>query len=140
MNSSRQATPKGNVNVTSNVKLDTMTDAKMGLDKEKTALKLGFTYLTEYTPEFAKIEIKGDLVVLSDATKAKKLLENWKKEKGKSLDTDFVAYVLNNIMSKCAVQALIISRELALPSPIPMPKINLKQGVEAPKKTTTKKD
>jgi len=133
----KSSTPKGDINITNNVKLDSMQEAKMGLDKKNTALKIGYTYTTDYSPEFAKIEVKGELIILEEAAKASEIMKHWAKDKGKGLDPKFAAFVLTNIMKRCALEAIILAKELSLPSPIPLPTINV--GEEAPKKPAKKK-
>lgn len=128
INANKSSTPKGEINITNNVKLDSMTEAKMGLDKTNTALKIGYTYTTDYSPEFAKIEVKGEIIVLEEASKATQAMKAWTKDKGKGLDQKFAAFVLTNIMNRCALEAIILAKELSLPSPIPMPTINIGEG------------
>ncbi|MCF7866554.1 hypothetical protein K9L67_01320 [Candidatus Woesearchaeota archaeon] len=123
----KSSMPKGKIGVKSNTKLDSLTEAKMGLDKTKTALKFGFIYTTEYTPNFAEIELKGEATTLMEKKEADKIQEQWAKNKTKSLDQKFAATLINSMMAKCAIQAMIMAKELSLPSPIPLPRINLEQ-------------
>ena len=124
---SKNAMPKGKIGVKSNTKLDSLTESKMGLDKTKTALKFGFTYKTEYTPSFAEIELKGEATALMDKKEADKVQEQWEKDKTKGLDKKFAALLINTLMGKCALQAMVMAKELSLPSPIPLPRINLEE-------------
>ena len=41
-----------------------------------------------------------------------------------------MAGLLNTILTKCNVQALILSQEVNLPPPIPMPKVQIAQQTE----------
>lgn len=132
INAEKTATPKGKIGVESNISVDNLEETKMGLDKTRTALKLSFTYTTKYTPEFAKITLKGESIVLVESEKAKKITEQWDKEKNKGLDPEFRTFVYNGIMNKCSLEAILLARELGLPSPVPLPRIGNQK--EAPKK------
>ena len=48
-------------------------------------------------------------------------LKNWKKNKAVPKDT--MNEILNVILMRCNVEALILSRDVNLPPPIPLPKI-----------------
>ncbi|MCF7872411.1 hypothetical protein K9L97_05245 [Candidatus Woesearchaeota archaeon] len=129
----KTATPKGKVSVTSNVNIENIEENKMGLDKERTALKFKFNYKTEYQPSFATIELGGEATTLMTKDEAKKIQDAWTKTK-KSLDKKYAATLLNNIMAKCSIQSILMAKELSLPSPIPLPKIATETPKETPKK------
>ena len=40
---------------------------------------------------------------------------------------EVMAQVINSVLTKSNIQALILSRDVNLPPPIPMPKVNMKQ-------------
>ena len=52
--------------------------------------------------------------------KVKKAIDGWKKEK--KVDKDIMTQVLNTALTRCNVQALILSQDLNLPPPIPLPR------------------
>lgn len=133
INAERKAAPKGNISVSNNIKLEGIEDIKMGLDKTKTALKFLFNYKTTYSPDIATIELKGELVGLLSTEDADKILEKWNKDK--SLDKESAKNVINKIMNKCTIEVILLSREIELPSPIPMPSVK----DDGAKKEETKK-
>ena len=92
-------------------------------DKEK-ALKLEFLFEAKYDPNIGNISLGGDIVYLGTADKVKEIEKEWKKNK--KLPNDVVEEVMGNILSKCNIEALIMSREINLPAPIPLPKVKSK--------------
>lgn len=132
INANRNSVPKGKLSVNNNIKIDSVEESNIGLDKTKTALKIGYTYKTEYSSDFAKIEIKGDALALAEVNEAKDILDKWKKDK--SLEKDSARIIINNIMSKCSFESILMAKELGLPSPIPMPMMK----ADTPKKEAKK--
>ena len=121
INAEKKSVPKGSISVSNNIKIEGVEETNLGLDKSKKALKFKFSYKTTYSPDIAVIELKGELVGFLDAETADKISEKWKKDK--SLDKDNAKSVINNVMDKCTVEIILLSRELGLPSPIPMPSV-----------------
>lgn len=121
INAEKKGVPKGSISVSNNIKIMGVEEVKMGLDKTKKALKFSFSYKTNYAPDIATIELKGDLLGLVAEEEAKKILDKW--EKSKSLEKENAKSVINNVMNKCTVEVILLSRELGLPSPIPMPSV-----------------
>ncbi|MBI2659814.1 hypothetical protein HYX07_01495 [Candidatus Woesearchaeota archaeon] len=62
---------------------------------------------------------------MEEQKKAKEILGNWKKDK--KLPKEMMAGLLNTILTKCNVQALILSQQVNLPPPIPLPKVQVQQ-------------
>ena len=53
--------------------------------------------------------------------KVKEILKSWKKDN--KVDKDILGPIYNTILSKCNVQAIVLSRDIQLPPPIPLPKV-----------------
>jgi hypothetical protein len=132
INAERKSVPKGSISVSNNIKIEGVEEVKMGLDKTKIALKFLFSYKTSYSPDIALIELKGELLSLVDAEESVKVLEKWKNDK--SLDKDTAKVIINNVMNKCTIEVILLSRELGLPSPIPMPSVKDDSGSKPAKK------
>ena len=60
---------------------------------------------------------------MESSKKVSEVMDRWKKEK--KLDQELMTKILNSVLMKCNVQALILSQDLNLPPPIPLPKINV---------------
>lgn len=136
INAEKNSMPKGKVGINNNIKINSIKETKMGLDKSNTALRVTFGFITEYTPNFAKIELKGDATALVEVEMAKKILAGWEKEKTKGLDLTFAEILLNTLMIKCSLQSIILARELNLPSPVQLPRLKLHDKPTATKPAT----
>ena len=76
---------------------------------------------TPYEPNIGKILLTGEVVYLIDKDKAADVVKNWKKNK--KMEKDMMTNILNNVLAKCNVQALILSKDMNMPPPIPLPKV-----------------
>ncbi len=112
---------KGKININSNVGIKNIEETNININTAKKALKAEFEFSSKYDPKIGEILLEGEVVYLVEKDKAKDILKNWKKNK--KLDKDVRTNILNNVLAKCNVQALILSRDMNLPSPMPLPKI-----------------
>ena len=116
---------KGKISVNNNIKITEVKDVEFSLGKsDQAALGFGFEFTCKYEPKVGEILIAGDVVVLDDKKNTEKILKDWKKNK--KVDRDARNKVIINILNKCNIQALILSRDVNLPPPIPMPKLSKK--------------
>ena len=112
---------KGNVKVGTNVKLDAVEKANLSFEKDKAAIRTVFTYKVTYEPDIGGVEFQGELLFLQEAKIVDSLLKEW--EEKKALPKKFSTDLINAIMQKCIIQALIMSKDIGLPPPIPLPKL-----------------
>jgi hypothetical protein len=124
----------GKINISNNVSVKdvTNTDLSLGSEKQK-AIKFVFEFQSKYEPDLGKILLGGEVLFLEEASKIKKILDEWKKEK--RIDKEIMGAVLNAVLTKCNIEALLLSQEVNLPSPIPLPKVSMEvQGEKIEKK------
>lgn len=122
---------KGKIDINNNVSIKNVEEADLSLGKEKqNVIKFVFEFTSKYEPAVGTILFEGELLFLEEPKKAKEILNSWKKDK--KLPKELMAGLLNTILTKCNVQALILSQEVNLPPPIPMPKV---QVAAAPEKS-----
>ena len=121
---------KSNVNINNNVSIKDLKeiDLALGVNKQK-GIKFEFLFVSKYSSDIAEITLEGESVYVGPEAKIKEILDTWKKEK--KLAKSVMNEIFNNILAKCNIQAIIISRDLGLPPPIPMPKVDVNT---APKK------
>jgi len=112
---------KGKIDIKNNIVIKNVSESKMAIDSNRTALKFDFEYLAKYEPELGTIEISGETIFLTDKKIATDALKEWSKDK--KVSGDFIGGLMNHILTKCNVQAIILSRDINLPAPIPLPKI-----------------
>lgn len=113
----------GSVNISNNISIKDINEAKLGLATDRGAVRISFSYKTEYSPELAVISMEGDVLVLIDAKKQGELIENWKKSK--ILPKELAEPVMNHILDRCSIQALLLSKDLNLPAPVQLPKVSM---------------
>ena len=119
---------KGSLKIGTNVKLDAIERTNMAFDKDKAALRAAFTYKVTYDPDVGAIEFQGDLIFLEEAKVIESLVKEWNEKK--ALPKKFSTALINAIMQKCVIQALIMAKDIGLPSPMPLPKVKTQTKVK----------
>ncbi len=137
INAERKRSAVGTVNISNNVSLKDVTEAKMGAG-DRGAVRVSFAYTSTYSPDFASITLEGDVLALMEADKAKETIASWSKEK--KLSPVLAQPVMNHILDRANIQALLMARDLGLPSPVPLPKVQFKPVAAKEPVTTTKVD
>jgi len=93
-------------------------------------LKVDFVYSVLYEPNFAKLELTGNLILSVEPRIAREVLKGWKD---KQTSEDFRIFMFNIILRKSNIKALQLEDELGLPPHIPLPSLNrenIKEGRE----------
>ena len=83
---------------------------------------VNFEYTTKYTPEIGKISVKGRCIYSS-----KDLDKDIKEEKKKKIKLmpEVFAEIQNVILASSSIQALMLAKELKLPSPVQLPRVKI---------------
>ena len=120
---------KGKVNINNNVSIGKVEekDFPLGNEKQK-VIAFTFEFLSKYDPDSGHIKITGDVLYMESSAKAKEILDGWKKDK--RLPKEIMTSILNTILNKCNIEALILSERVNLPPPIPLPKLQIDQKKE----------
>jgi hypothetical protein len=125
INVERKQVPRGKIGIRNNINIKDITETDLSLGKSKeSGLIFKFEFKSIYEPEVADITFNGEILYLTEAKKVKEVFDKWKKEK--KVEGSVLGEVLNSALTKCNIQALILSQELNLPSPIPLPKVGMK--------------
>jgi hypothetical protein len=113
---------EGKISIKNNVSIKDVakTDLDLG-SKKQPVLKFSFEFTSDYDPKIGLIKIEGQLTYMSDEKQITDVLKEWKKER--KIEKQLMTTLLNNILGKCNIEALIISRDINLPPPIPLPKL-----------------
>ena len=121
---------KGKININNNVHINKVEEKDLALGNQKQkVLSFTFEFVAKYDPNVGSIRFTGDVLFMDDSKKVKELLDGWKKDK--KLPKEIMPPILNTVLNKCNIQALILSDLINLPPPIPMPKL---QAAQAPEK------
>ncbi len=117
----KKTVAKGSVKISTNVKITGLEKTNLIFDNKRVALKALFAYKVVYEPEIGGLEFEGDVLFLQDKKSADDVLKQWKDKK--TIDRKLSAAIVSHILQKCAVQSLVLARDVGLPAPIPLPKV-----------------
>ena len=125
MHVERKAPIAGKISVKNNVSIKDVEKNDFNFGKVKqTGLKFTFEFTVDYEPKIADILLEGEVIDLQDEKRADAIVKEWKKSK--KLEPAIMTTILNTVLSKANVQALIMSKDMNLPPPIPLPKVNVR--------------
>jgi hypothetical protein len=112
------------IDIENNVAVKNMEDMKFPFAKPgDKALKVEFEFTSTFSPDYGKIQLNGEVLFVESEKTAKDLVKEWKKSK--KVKQEFLHVILNAVLQRCNVEAILLSREISLPSPIPLPKVNV---------------
>lgn len=121
--SERKKTASGKVSIDNNMTLADVTERTGG--KKQGALSFSFSFGADYRDEekktIASINMDADVFYIDEPVRTKEILEGWKKNR--TVDKNILRESMNTAMEKCNLAAILLTREMNLPSPIPLPKI-----------------
>lgn len=117
---------KGNIEINNNVAIKDVQEDSFSLGKDvQNVIKFIFEFASKYGPNVGDIIFEGELLYLEEPKKSKEILSSWKKDK--KIPKELMENLLNTILTKCNVEALILSQQVNLPPPIPLPKVQVAQ-------------
>jgi len=79
-----------------------------------------FIFNINYDPDFAKINLSGNVLFAVDSKLSKDILKQWKDKK---MPEDFRILLFNVILRKANLKALELEEEMNLPLHVPMPSL-----------------
>lgn len=135
INAERKRAVLGTVNISNNITLKEVAETKLGIAGPRGALRVSFLFRSTYTPELAILQFEGDVLMLVDAKQSEEILGSWNKNK--QLPKGVAEPLINHILDRCNIQALLVAKDLNLPSPVPLPKVRV-QDSAAPEVKSTK--
>jgi hypothetical protein len=122
----KTGTAKGKVSISNNVSIEKVEQTEVAIGSAKqSALRFSFEFAAKYEPKVGSIVLNGDLVFMEKAEKVKEIADEWKKTK--KVPKEVMAPILNNILTKCNIEALVLSREIGLPPPVQLPRVTVKK-------------
>ena len=96
----------------------------MGGTSQK-GIEFTFRFVVNFEPGVGTVDLEGKIVYMGTAAKVKESLDKWAKDK--KLPADVLEEVYNNLLHRCNIEALLLSKEMQLPSHLPMPKVKQKK-------------
>jgi ribosomal protein L24 len=120
----RKTQIKGKININNNISISNVKKHDFKLSGQE-SLKIEFKFTAKYEPGIGLITLTGDTVILDSPKKTEEIISQWKKDK--KLPEEILSLVMNNLLTKCNIEALIIGREVGLPPTLNMPKVKVKE-------------
>ena len=122
----RKKPAKGKINIKNNVAIKKVEKSDLALggnsNVKQAGLRFTFEFSCIYDPKVGEISLAGEVFWLDKEENVKKILAGWKKDK--KVPKEISIPVLNTVLEKSNIQALMLSREIALPPPIQLPKVS----------------
>ena len=118
----------GQIKIDNNVSLKDVEDMDFAVEGKK-GLKFTFSFVCNYDPELGKIEVEGQVLYVEEEAKVNGIKESWDKEK--KVPMEIMEKIINAALHKGNIQAIKVSEEINLPSPLPLPKVKAGTGVPA---------
>jgi len=123
----KQANISKEIKIQSNMHLIDVTSSKVSAGSKQQAFVISFAFDVLYEPKIGKTNLEGNLLYLADEKEAKEIEKVWADKK--VLPKDVTIQVFNRILHNCNVEALILSRDINLPSPVQLPKVRVETPV-----------
>lgn len=113
---------KGKVSINNNISIEKVEEKSLSISSSKQkVLGFSFKFTANYSPDLGKIVLDGNVLYLDEAKTVNEILEDWKKSK--KLPKDLMTKIINTVLTKSNIEALILSDHVNLPPPIPLPKV-----------------
>ena len=111
----------GKITVNHNVTITDVSKADLKIaNHAENAIKFTFEYTSKYG-DLGGILLGGKVMYLSNPDEITSLLEDWKNDK--KVKKELMAPLLNKILSKSNIQAIILSDSVGLPPPVELPRV-----------------
>jgi hypothetical protein len=121
----RTSAPAGKLNIRNNVAITDVSESELALGSTKqTGIRISFEFTVSYDPKVGEMLLGGDVFYISEPKKDEEILKGWNKEK--KLPKELTQEVINTVLMRCNLEAMILGRDVNLPMPLPMPTAKLK--------------
>ena len=116
----------GKIDISNNVSIKSIEEDNLSLGQEKQkVLKFIFEFTSKYEPEIGNMDFEGEVLFLAEPKQNKEILSMWKKDK--KLPKEIMSTILNAVLTKCNIKAILLSQEINLPPPVPLPAVQVEQ-------------
>lgn len=113
----KKAPAQGDVGVEFSLIIKDIAKAQLNLkDKKQGGLRYSFEYRVTYKPDIASIVLTGNIVDIQDIKATEAILKGW--EKNQKLELEKMVGVYNAALNSCRIQAIVLSKEIGIPSPL----------------------
>lgn len=110
----------GQIKINNNVSIKDVESLDFSVEGKK-GLKFTFEFTCHYEPDLGKIDVEGQVLYVDEEAKVEEVHSSWKKSK--KIPMDVMEQIVNAALHKGNIQAIKISEDISLPSPLPLPKV-----------------
>ncbi len=121
----RKSGAAGKLNVQNQTKILDVKESPVGNQK---ALMFLFQHTSKYEPGFATLTLEGEVLVLSNEKEVKDTLASYAKTK--QFGPELTQKVFNNVLTRTSMESLILAKDLNLPAPFKLPRIEVKPAAK----------
>lgn len=107
-----------------NVRIDHNNTVTAVVPLNNTDLAIEFRFTANYSG-MGFVRMDGKLVVADDARTPESIAREWTSTN--NMPPDFANIVHNAVISNCIITATIITRDIQLPPPVPLPQVDMGQ-------------
>ena len=113
---------EGNVQVKSDVSITGLKEEKLPTGKNKAdGLRIDFKLAIIYEPEIGNLTLEGFIFYMDDPKTLKDILKNYKKDK--NLPVELTTQIINAVLTRATIKALMLAQEVNLPPHVPLPSV-----------------
>lgn len=110
----------GQIKINNNVSINDVEDLPFNVEGKK-GLKFTFNFNCNYDPDLGRIEVAGQVLYVDEEKIVSEIKSSW--EKNKRIPMGVMEEIVNAALHKGNIEAIKISEEVSLPSPLPLPKV-----------------
>ncbi|MFW6230766.1 MAG: hypothetical protein ACOC32_01950 [Nanoarchaeota archaeon] len=120
---------QGKVNVANNVAIKKIEKADFVVgDVKQDCLKFSFEFTSKTEPEIGEIVFGGDVIFLAKKETVADVVAAWNAKK--PVQKEIITPVINAVLKKCNIEALVLSQTMNLPAPLKLPSVSPKEASE----------
>ncbi len=120
INIQKKKVSKGQINIKNNISIKDVKTTELSLgDSKQKGLRFEFEFVSKYEPEVGEMTLEGFVVYMTK--NAEEVAKKWKSEK--KVSKEIMAPVLNTALGKCQIEGILLSKEINLPPPVELPKV-----------------
>jgi hypothetical protein len=109
----------GKVQIKNNINVTSVEQEKLSITSSEDILKFNFEFKTTYEPKVGGLQINGHILYMDEPKKIEEIMNSWKKNK--SLPKALSPLILNTVLARCNIKALMMSQDVNLPPHIKLP-------------------
>lgn len=110
----------GQVKINNNVSIKDVEEMDFAMEGKK-GLKFTYEFTCHYEPDLGKIDVEGQVLFVDDTATVDEVNASWKKNK--KIPMNVMEQIINAALHKGNIQAIKVSEDVNLPSPLPLPKV-----------------